>query len=728
MSPSQRGAQAYIPSLKSLFPGGETAGEGSSNGSSTRTPRPESQQMSYFITTQPPWEARRPNTGDGSTEEQNDFGVRSMESERGKGSMHEFFDHHAQQGYRSESESSAAEDEDDEEDEVEQAACEGQRQRSRPWRPASLPTPPSSLPRTTPMRPDSTASSSTPGSPLSIPATIASSSRSVSDDEHPPHPRSTTSTSEPGAKSNPRPRPGVLRMPTITLPAPKKSTGRGEKMGRIRIMVVGDSGIGKTALVEAVLKGSRDVVWWDEASSTGRSRSASVTTTLSGSGGSMTAIKETWASTRAYPAWWPDVITSANSSVLGSARKRRRSSMASSLSNPEQQRVLERNMCWVDTEGYGAATDFRDCVSNVTTYLEAQFARVDSVLSPDLGHATTEDVVSILSGTGVGSGVGFVDVVLYLVLHRLKPVDIEYMRRLAPLTNLVPIIAKSDTLTDAQITALKQNINAQLDEAGIECFNWGGEGPGNLSPLAVSTLKREGVDVEMDASVLMRSTASVASVSDQEQGKSGDDLAALVESELEVLIEGIFGEEMGQWLRASSAAKFLVWRAAQQTTPTTSTTLSSVASSAEGYAMSRARDRIVREERAAQTRLSKWSEEMRQNIKERMRKEREDFERIVGGEQVKWLLGRLGEVVEMHPGLSAQANQSRAQELVSLSGAQDTQEETGDGRTAAVTWRIVAAVVVHSALAVGVGVLARDVLGRGWSALYLGGGWSGVCT
>ncbi|BFZ60792.1 hypothetical protein YB2330_001844 [Saitoella coloradoensis] len=682
--------------------------------------------MSYFITSHPPWEARRPNTGDGGgAEEQNDFGVRSMDSERGNGSMHEFFDHHAQQGYRSESESSAVEDEDDNEDE---------RQRSPPWRPASLPTPPFSLPKTTPMRPDSTASSSTPGSPLSIPATIASSSRSVSDDEHPPRPRPTTSATEPGA----RPRPGVLRMPTITLPAPRKSTSKGEKMGRMRIMVVGDSGIGKTALVEAVLKGSRDIVWWDEASSNGRSsRSTSVTTTLSGSGaGSTTAIKETWASTKAYPAWWPEVITSANSSVSGSARKRRRSSMASSLSNPEQQRVLERNMCWVDTEGYGAATDFRDCVSNVTTYLEAQFARVDSVLSPDLGHATTEDVVSILSGTGVGSGVGFVDVVLYLVLHRLKPVDIEYMRRLAPLTNLVPIIAKSDTLAVAQITALKQNINAQLDEAGIECFNWGGEGPGNLSPLAVSTLKREGVDVEMDASVLMRSTASVAFDSDGEQGKSGDGLAALVESELEVLIEGIFGEGMGQWLRASSAAKFLVWRAAQQTTPTTSTTLPSVAassvlasSSGEGYAMSRARDRIVREERAAQTRLSKWSEEMRQIIKERMRKEREDFERIVGGEQVKWLLGRLGEVVEMHPGLSAQATQSRAQELASLSGAQAPQEEDGDGRTtAAVTWRIVAAVVVHSALAVGVGVLARDVWGRGWSALYLGGGWSGVCT
>lgn len=51
-------------------------------------------------------------------------------------------------------------------------------------------------------------------------------------------------------------------------------------------------------------------------------------------------ITEVYASTRAYPAWWSDLE---ESRVL-----RRRKSMGDS--------VLERNLCFVDTPGYGNQT------------------------------------------------------------------------------------------------------------------------------------------------------------------------------------------------------------------------------------------------------------------------------------------------------------------------------------------------------------------------------------
>lgn len=62
---------------------------------------------------------------------------------------------------------------------------------------------------------------------------------------------------------------------------------------------------------------------------------------------STSQITEVYASTRAYPAWWSDLD---ESRIL-----RRRKSMGDS--------VLERNICFVDTPGYGNKT-------SVSTYSE----------------------------------------------------------------------------------------------------------------------------------------------------------------------------------------------------------------------------------------------------------------------------------------------------------------------------------------------------------------------
>lgn len=43
--------------------------------------------------------------------------------------------------------------------------------------------------------------------------------------------------------------------------------------------------------------------------------------------------------------------------------------------------------------------------------------------------------------------------------HSLKPLDIEVMRRLHTKVNLIPVIAKADTLTDEEITNFKQRVS-----------------------------------------------------------------------------------------------------------------------------------------------------------------------------------------------------------------------------------------------------------------------------
>lgn len=43
-------------------------------------------------------------------------------------------------------------------------------------------------------------------------------------------------------------------------------------------------------------------------------------------------------------------------------------------------------------------------------------------------------------------------------LYRLKPLDIEFMKQLHHLVNIIPVIAKADTLTAAELKALKLKV------------------------------------------------------------------------------------------------------------------------------------------------------------------------------------------------------------------------------------------------------------------------------
>lgn len=46
---------------------------------------------------------------------------------------------------------------------------------------------------------------------------------------------------------------------------------------------------------------------------------------------------------------------------------------------------------------------------------------------------------------------------------RLKPLDIEFMKQLHHLVNIIPVIAKADTLTASELKALKLKVgNAHL--------------------------------------------------------------------------------------------------------------------------------------------------------------------------------------------------------------------------------------------------------------------------
>jgi septin 7 len=54
--------------------------------------------------------------------------------------------------------------------------------------------------------------------------------------------------------------------------------------------------------------------------------------------------------------------------------------------------------------------------------------------------------------------------------HALKPLDIEFMRRLHTRVNLIPVVAKSDTMTEEEVLAFKERILADINFHNIQIF------------------------------------------------------------------------------------------------------------------------------------------------------------------------------------------------------------------------------------------------------------------
>lgn len=100
----------------------------------------------------------------------------------------------------------------------------------------------------------------------------------------------------------------------------------------------------------------------------------------------------------------------------------------------------------VDTPGFGDFVNnddsWRPIVENIEQRFDAYLEAENKVNRTNIIDNRIHACVYFIQPTG----------------HSLKPLDIEVMRRMHTKVNLIPVIAKADTLTDEEIALFKQRV------------------------------------------------------------------------------------------------------------------------------------------------------------------------------------------------------------------------------------------------------------------------------
>ncbi|KAI8637309.1 Septin-domain-containing protein [Parasitella parasitica] len=103
--------------------------------------------------------------------------------------------------------------------------------------------------------------------------------------------------------------------------------------------------------------------------------------------------------------------------------------------------VLSKNsdFCVIDTCGYGALLRAEIVFSHVKSYLETQFEKTTQLFN----NSIQDEMLSFMVNQS-SDALCHVDACLYLIMGRLKQVDIEYMRSIHDLVNIIPVIIQPD--------------------------------------------------------------------------------------------------------------------------------------------------------------------------------------------------------------------------------------------------------------------------------------------
>ncbi|XP_053735079.1 septin-5-like isoform X4 [Synchiropus splendidus] len=125
-----------------------------------------------------------------------------------------------------------------------------------------------------------------------------------------------------------------------------------------------------------------------------------------------------------------------------------------------EEKGVKLKLTILDTPGFGDAVDNSECWRRVIDFIDQQFEQYFRDES-GLNRKNIQD--------------NRVHCCLYFIPpfgHGLRPVDIEFMKRLQEKVNVVPLIAKADTLTPAEVRRLKERLREEIDKLGIKIYQF----------------------------------------------------------------------------------------------------------------------------------------------------------------------------------------------------------------------------------------------------------------
>ena len=320
-----------------------------------------------------------------------------------------------------------------------------------------------------------------------------------------------------------------LVMPSISMPARRPFTERGRTMGRLKVMVVGPSGVGKTSLIKGIVRSCEDIVHVDPIAHT--TPNQSMQTPAGTNHEPSEDFVEIQASTRPYPLWWSDMESSRG--------LWRRKSFGEG--------ILERNICFIDTPGTSSENSRERILQEIQSLL-LENAQIDGM--------SDNQLLNLFSGEG-GT---FVDAVLYLFEPGREPItkaEHAFVRELASRTNLIPLITRADNSSAQELHAHREKIRSVLSGINADWYSMvdiSAEAAGfpvfdatpshsRLEPFAISSAMADDAD-NMDASLLMAS----------------DYLQPLAPSDLAYFLNRFMSSSNIARMRHSSSKKFLLWR------------------------------------------------------------------------------------------------------------------------------------------------------------------------
>lgn len=129
-----------------------------------------------------------------------------------------------------------------------------------------------------------------------------------------------------------------------------------------------------------------------------------------------------------------------------------------SISAEIEENGVRLKLTVVDTPGFGDFVNnddsWRPIVDNIESRFDSYLEQENRVNRSTLVDNRIHACIYFIQPTG----------------HALKPIDIEFMRRLHTKVNLIPVIAKADTLTEEEVTMFKDRVLKDIEHHGIRIF------------------------------------------------------------------------------------------------------------------------------------------------------------------------------------------------------------------------------------------------------------------